>query len=155
MGGQTLQKLSRPSKRDALRLVIGGLAKHFSPTTTFVVNGVPTTVSDLTKLFQSIVDALDSAQKAKADFAAKVKAAMDASASSRPVFQAVKDNVLVQLGHDLAALGDFGFKPRKRAKTTVATKDGAVKKAKATKTARHTLGPKARLKVKAQVTLPP
>ena len=72
-----------------------------------------------------------------------------------PTIQALKDLLLAQFGNASQTLADFGLSPRKeRAPMTVEQKAAAAAKRKATRAARGTTGPKAKLAIKGTVPAP-
>jgi hypothetical protein len=73
----------------------------------------------------------------------------DAVAAARAMIAALKPYLRVRLGKNNPALqSEFGVPPAKKTQKTVAVKSTAIAKAKATRVARHTMGPKQKTSVK-------
>ena len=141
--------------RTMVAFLIAGIAKRFTNTTQVAFGGTTYTPAQLTQLFQSLVDLYDSVTAAKATYEAKLQAA---AAQEVPLVEIVKGfraYLLLNYGKQPDVLSDFGQKPRKTPTTlTTAEKVAAVELRKQTRTARHTTGAKAKLKIKAQVAEP-
>ena len=109
----------------------------------------PTTLEDY---FQARIDAASAIVTARA---AWLKAIADYEAlydDANVVRQDLKQLVRGAFGRDSPQLADFGFAPRKSVTWTEAKKAAAVAKRAATRAARGTRGPKARLAIKGDAT---
>ena len=70
------------------------------------------------------------------------------------LIQDLGDYVRAVHGNTNVVLSEFGMTPRKRAKSTVATKLEAIAKSAATRVARHTAGPKQKANIHGEVPPP-
>ena len=148
---------TKPTKATALAGVlalIAGIQKHF-PTGSLTVGNVVFTTAALILLLQGQADAMTAqttAQKTADDAMTALRALQTRNG---PIIQALKDLLLAQFGSASQTLADFGLSPRKvRAPMTVAQKAAAAAKSKATRAARGTAGPKAKLAIKGVVPAP-
>ena len=147
----------KPTKATALagmQALIAGIQKHF-PTGQLTVGNVVFTIAALVLLLQGQVDAMTSqttAQKTADDEMTTLRALQ---IKNGPTILALKDLLLAQFGSSSQTLADFGLEPRKaRAPMTVEQKAAAAAKRKATRAARGTAGPKAKLAIKGTVPTP-
>jgi hypothetical protein len=140
----------------ALTLVgfIAGMKKHYAGQT-IMLDGKSWVVDALEAFFQSGVDAVTGAADAAVAKTTAVKNARDTVAQVRPVAKAFKKAVLAAYGGDPTALADFELSDPKQAVKTPAVKDAAAKKAKATRRALGTMGPKQKEKAKKQLASQP
>jgi hypothetical protein len=148
---------NKTNRGSRLRKTIAGILKYF-PNLTVTLAGVSYTSNDLIKLFQSDIDTSTVSANAKAAWLADVQLERDSHRKVDPVFRHFRSWVITQLGDTQDAaqkLDDFGFAPRKTRKKTAEKKAAAAVKAKATRTARHTMGSLQRKSVTSavQVTL--
>jgi len=147
----------KPTKATALagmQALIAGIQKHF-PTGSLTVGNVVFTVAALVLLLQGQVDAMTAqmTQQKTADDA--LTALRELQTQNGPTIQALKDLLIAQFGSASQTLADFGLEPRKaRAPMTVAQKAAAAAKSEATRAARGTKGPKAKLAIKGTVPAP-
>jgi len=148
---------NKASRQRRLRLVLEGIDKHFRDLNSFKLGGASIASGDLKGLIQSDIDASDASVQTRAKLREDVKVERDLHAKVNPILRSLKFFVIAQFGETANAsttLADFGFSPRKSAKKTVATKTVATEKTKATRTLRHTMGPKQKAKVKGTVPAP-
>jgi len=148
---------NKASRQRRLRLVLEGIDKHFRDLNSFKLGGASIASGDLKGLIQSDIDASDATVQTRAKLREDVKVERDVHAKVNPVLRSFKFFVIAQFGETANAsttLADFGFSPRKSTKKTVATKTVATEKTKATRTLRHTMGPKQKAKVKGTVPAP-
>ncbi|HTQ41481.1 MAG TPA: hypothetical protein VMI75_01915 [Polyangiaceae bacterium] len=129
---------------------IAGLKKHYAGQTV-MLDGKSYTADALELLFQSCVDAETGAVQATVAKTTAVKQARDSAAQVRPVASAFKKAVLAAYGADPTTLADFDLEPPKQAVKTPAVKQAAAEKAKATREALGTKGPKQKEKAKKQI----
>lgn len=146
--------VTRAARQNRLRLILSGLQKHFSGVTTITLGGATVVLADLAKRIQADIDAGDTFVKTKAQLAEDVQAERASHQDLDPDLRLLKLLVIAQSGDTKDAsttLADFGFEPRKTVKKSLAVKTLAADKADATRTARHTMGPVARSKVKGTI----
>jgi hypothetical protein len=134
---------------------MAGVDEHLANVTTVTLAGADVALSQVKALLQADIDASDASVHAKANLTAVVQKERDSHASLEPTLRLFKSYVVSHFGdtNDASSvLSDFGLKPRASTKKTLATKSEAAEKAKATRVARHTMGPKEKAKIKG--TLP-
>jgi hypothetical protein len=129
-----------------------GLTKNHKKTDKFVVEGRELTVGELAALLDGRVQAAQAVDLKRREHSAAVAACRATVAESRPVVSGVRTQLISQLGATSPALADYGIPPRKtRQAATVEKLAVKVAKGKATRTVRHTVGPKKRLSIKGTV----
>jgi hypothetical protein len=144
---------NKTTRADRIRKIKAGLQKYY-PTTSLKVGGTDVQPAAMQSQLQGDIDANDASRQAKANWIVTVNAAKQADASIAPILRTVRNRVLADFGdapNAEAVLADFGYAPRKKGVTSVQTKADAIAKSKATREARHTMGPKAKLQVKGVV----
>jgi hypothetical protein len=144
---------NKTTRANQIRQVKAGLAKHFA-NTPVVLAGTTYQPAALQKFLQADVDANDASTAARAAWIAAVKAARSADDETDVVLRAIHAMVTAQHGEAQDAetvLVDFGYAPRRKVTRTVEEKTAAVAQAKATREARHTMGPRAKAKVRGVV----
>jgi hypothetical protein len=144
-------KVTKATLEQRIRGLIAGTQKH-PPTGSLTVGGGTYTATALVQLLQSLADALAAVDSAKASWQDALKNATDVKAKVGPVVQAYRSWVVVTYGNAPSTLADYGVTPRKvRAPLTAEQKVAAAAKAKATRTARNTMGKKQKKSVKGTV----
>jgi hypothetical protein len=122
--------------------MIAGLQKYFAGQT-LVLAGESVKVDDLIKEFTAFAAQLNSANAAHLAWLAQVKALDETTDTEiNPRFVTLHRFLEGRFGMASASLGDFGMKPRKARARTAAQKAATAQKSAATRTARHTLGPR-------------
>jgi hypothetical protein len=142
---------NKTTRQARLRKLLEGMSQHLANVTSFTFAGVVYTPADLKKLIQADIDAADASVQAKANLSTAVQIEHNSHAKVNPVLRLFKFYVITLFGDAKDAsstLADFGLQPRKSTPKTVATKAEAIVKTKATRTARHTSGPKQKAQVK-------
>jgi hypothetical protein len=148
---------NKPTRQDRLRKVLSGMQLHFTGITALTLAGVSHAVAELEKDIQDDIAATDATDKAHASLTQTVDAAKASHAAVDPLVSGVKQYVLLNWGNTEAAsavLADFGWTPRKKPVVKPATKVAAAGKAKATRTARGTKGPKQKAAIVAEPAAP-
>jgi hypothetical protein len=126
-------------------LLIAGIQKHlFSATLTLA--GASYTGAALVALLEARVSAVGGSITAKAAYSAAVKAEEVELVETQAVVNALR-RTLLAMYTDASTLGDFGLSPPKKPSVTPAQRVVAAAKAKATRTARHTMGSQQKKKV--------
>jgi hypothetical protein len=140
----------KPSKAKTLAGVtalIAGTQKHFS-TGSLTVGNVAYAPAVLIALFQSLIDAMAKQTAAKVSAKDAQTELLAVQTQVDPVVQAYKELLVAMFGQSSQMLADFGLGPRKKpAPLTVEQKAVKAAKAKATRIARGTKGPKAKLAI--------
>jgi hypothetical protein len=132
--------------------VIAGIQKHLQNVSSLPLVGSTYTPADLVKLVQSRIDATGQADATKATWHSSVLAGEALNTKLTPVLRALRQYVINVFGAASPVLADFGFAPPKSATRTPEEKAAATAKAKATRTARHTMGKVQKKTVKGNVT---
>jgi hypothetical protein len=117
-----------------------------------LVDGTTYTESSAVALFQSRVTAATNVVTARAAYQAAVKAADAVETATAATVSGLVEAIYVACGNDPAALADFNLPVRKKGSLTPAQLLAASAKAKATRAARHTMGPKQKLAITGTVT---
>jgi hypothetical protein len=146
---------SKPSKAATLaraQAFIAGAKKRF-PNGTFSLGNATFTTATLVQLFESLVEAINAANAAKASARDVVAAMRSTEAKVTPVLRDFQRFVRVSFGTTTEALADFGLEPPKaRVPKTTEQKAAAAAKQKATREARGTASKKQKAAVKGKVT---
>jgi len=133
--------------------LIAGIQKYL-PNATFFIDGQSTSVSEVVATVQGRVDADNAVLTAEAAFHGAVETGRTTLASTDAYVTAVRQQVLAMVASP-PAQAELHVSPRKRpAPRTVEQKVVAAAKAKATREARGTKGPKARLEITGTVQSP-
>jgi hypothetical protein len=122
--------------------LLAGVQKFLSQYTSLSVGSQSMTPAAIVQVLQNRINANQAVQAAEAARTAAVKANRDERASTATFEQALRQVVRGMYSQSADTLAVFGMKPRKSSQTSVATKSEAVAKNKATRVARHTMGPK-------------
>ncbi|HEY8038287.1 MAG TPA: hypothetical protein VIF15_00765 [Polyangiaceae bacterium] len=146
---------NKPNTINRNRQAIAGIQKHFATAPTIVLDGKPTKPADAIAILQTAIDATDGTTAADTALHTAVAAEKAAVAGANAVRKALKTLVFNAFGPAADAVTDFGFTKPKKATPTVAVKAGAVAKRAATRTARHTMGPKQEAKITGETQVPP
>ena len=139
---------TKPSQTVRVSALIAGLTKHFSNVPSVTFGGASHTFAEIEQELQGILSVLTDVVAARAALKAKVLAEKAQAATQNAFLSAYRAFVLSYFGKDPVALADFGLAPPKaRALQTVEAKVLKVKKALATRAARHTMGKRQKAKI--------
>jgi hypothetical protein len=143
-----------PNKNTALALdqkAIQGVNKYFAKAKTLTVAGTSYTPAALKAVLQAEIDAIKALDAAMAQIKQLVAETRAARLEATATRKGLRAHVLGNYGASaVQMLGDFGMAaPKSTGKKTAQVKAEAVTKAKATREARHTMGKKQRLAIKA------
>ena len=137
-----------------LLALIAGTQKHF-PTGSLTVGNVVFTPAALIALLQSLIDALTKRGAAVVSARDSLVQLRAVQVQVDPVIQGYRDLLVAMFGQAGQPLADFGLAPHKaRAPLSVEQKAAAKAKADATRKARGTKGPKAKLAITGTVAVP-
>lgn len=127
--------------------VQNGIDKDLAKMATIQLAGTAYKPAALTALFQADADAMAATDAARAALSQAVAKEKAVHKQTQVVYSALRSFLIGYFGKQaVATLGDFGMTaPKTTATKTVTTKAVAVAKAKATRAARGTKGPKAKL----------
>jgi hypothetical protein len=141
-----MPKSNRTTLQDRNRKMAAATQKYLANLVHIFVAGVAYTPPQIVKILMDDTNAADAATTAKAQFHDAVVAARAQRALLRPFMPGFRSFVLNQF-KDEGIIAEFGFS-RKQTTRKVADKAAAATKAKATRTARHTMGKVQRKNVK-------
>jgi hypothetical protein len=144
---------NRATQQDRERKIVAAIQKYLMAIASILIRGVSYTPAQIITLLQNDIAAADAATKAKAALHDAVIAAKAQRATTGPFLTGFRTYVLNQF-KDASIISDFGFTPQKAPARTVANKATAATKAKATRTARHTMGAKQKKSVTGTTTAP-
>jgi hypothetical protein len=148
-------KLKKVEQQAADQKLIDGLTKHATFLPTLVIGSTSYKTADIIGTLQARIDARNATASSRATWQAAVQAERDQRAKTQTVVSGLQQAVQVAFAGSIDALADFGLKPRKPRVMTPEQKTEAAAKAKATREARHTMGPKQKAKIKGTVSTDP
>jgi len=136
-------KQNAAQQQAADQAMIDGFTKHQAVIPpSLLIAGAPVTTASVISTLQSRIAARTAVTLAEAAFHAAVKANQDEQAKTKVLVSGARTAVAVMFAGQITALADFDLKPRKApAPRTPAQKAASAAKAKATREARHTMGP--------------
>ena len=148
-------KTSKSNRITADQKLIDGIKKHLSGVSLMVLGQTLTDVQSVAVL-QARIDAANNSIAVRAALQSAVKAERTEVANTKTVVAALRKAILIMFGDNADTLSDFGLvPPKKRTMPTVAKKTAAVKRAKATRAARHTMGKKQKAQIHGEVATTP
>jgi hypothetical protein len=143
MAGRT----NRATKQARDGQVIAGIEKDLQNVASLPLDGETYTPTSLVAFIQSRIDAANEVAAAKAAWIAATKRYATIDAKATGVVTGLKQYVMNAFGKTSPKLADFGFAARKVTTLTTEQKQQAVEKRAATRKARGTLGPVAKLAI--------
>jgi hypothetical protein len=148
-------KLKKVEQQAADQKLIDGLTKHAAFLPTVAIGSTSYKTADLIGTLQARIDARDAAVSSRATWRAAVQAEHDQRAKTQVQVSGLRQALQVAFAGSIDNLADFGLAPRKPLVVTPEAKVEATAKAKATRIARHTMGPKAKAKITGTVDTAP
>jgi hypothetical protein len=140
--------ISKATNQTNERQALVGIDKYFKEGTVIPILGTSYMPVQLKAAIQADLDAAAVTQTAHASWLLAVQEERTAHATAHGVLLGLKSYLVSQYGKTkVDVLTDFGFTTPKVPRTTPATQVAAAAKAKATRKARGTLGPKQRLAI--------
>jgi hypothetical protein len=128
--------------------LIDGLQKHATTIPSLLIAGATVPATTLITTLQSRMTARANTMSARAALEAAIQAEKEESAQSQALVSGTKQALKVMFAGQIPELADFGLKaPKARTPLTPEEKVAVAAKAKATRAARHTIGPKAKAKI--------
>jgi hypothetical protein len=125
-----------------------GITKYLSSVSTLILDGTSFTVADLTKLLASAATSATVTADAKGQYQAAVKAEGITRSQILTALEALQRYVVSQYGKtNVAVLNAFGFSTTPAKKPSSQTNAVKVQKIRATRTARHTMGPRQKAQI--------
>jgi hypothetical protein len=145
-----MPKTSQAVRVARARSVIRGVEKRFSPRTTYNVNGTPFTGAEIAAVFRRYMDAVEALSAARAAYGAAVAAERFAARNAAELTAGLKVAVRSVLGLTPETFADFGWEiPKTTGPKTLRGKVEGAMKARGTRKARKTMGPRQRQKIRA------
>jgi hypothetical protein len=133
--------------------LVAGTKQHFSTASSLTFGNGTFTPAQVEAFLQTLIDLRTAVDDAKSATKAKIVAEAAQAPSLRSQMAAFVTYVKATFGNSPDALADFGLKPKKaRAPLTIGQQAAAAAKRAATRAARHTMGSKAKQKVKGTIT---
>ena len=144
----TTRQPNRAKEVTALTGLISGAKKRLTGVTQVTLAGATITIAVLLSDLQGLLDQIAGVEAARAAFQSKLEAFNTQAPAVRALASAFTAFVRVTFGNQADVLGDFAMAPRKTPPPkTLEQKQAAAAKALATRKARGTTGPKAKLKI--------
>jgi hypothetical protein len=145
----TNTKSNAQQQQTADQALIDGFTKHAATIpSSLLIGGVQIPTTTVISTLQARIAARAATAPAKASYQALVKADQDERASTKALVSGARQAILLMFAGQIATLADFALKPRKvPAPLTPEQQAAKVAKAKATRAARHTMGPAQKAKI--------
>jgi hypothetical protein len=150
----SISKISRVSRDAADQKMIDGMNKHLSQLASLPVGNTSYTPAQIVQFYQDRLATSQAAVDATAQRTAAIKADVDKQADTRSTARAFRKIVSGMFAQSPDVLATFGLAPPKVPIRSVDEKTSAVAKAKATRSARHTMGPRQKAKIHGSVPDP-
>ncbi len=144
---ETVMNTNRTNQIAADQTLADGLTKNAGILGTFGFGGKQLKPADVVLVLQGRIAAQQAATAAKAGLNAAATTLDNELTNTRALIKAVKQALRALFVDDITTLATFGLAPNKVTIPKPATKVAAATKAKATRVARGTKGPKARLAI--------
>jgi len=128
--------------------IIAAVDKYFANAAQMAIAGKTFTPATLKAAFQSEIDANNTADSTRAVYKQQIAEAKAVRRDTRALRESLRTYILGNYGPAaVTMLEDFGMSPKTRSAPTTETMAEAVKKARATREARHTMGRKEKLAI--------
>jgi hypothetical protein len=144
----TKSRINRSQSQAADASLSTGLVKHEPTLASFVIAGATVKTTDLITILQNRQNSAKAVESTRAIWQAAVAANRSLRAQSNATVSGVKQALHVMFAGSPDTLADFGLTPHKPYVVLPAVKVASAAKAKATRTARHTLGAKQKAGIK-------
>ncbi len=145
----TLVDKKRATQQAADQAMIDGLTKNAATIGSLLIGGKTFTVAQAIALVQTALTASKTVVINHTALEASLQAETAVRTQNKPFFDGLTQTVQAMFAGQVSTLGDFGLTGRKVPVVSPETRVAAAAKAKATRIARGTKGPKARLAVTA------
>jgi hypothetical protein len=130
----------------AIPKTVTGLRKHFAGQA-LTLNGRELAVEAVISQLDGVLKQIARAKAAWTAWKQELRTADAAVASAALLLSAVRELARARLGKKSVSVEDFGMKPYRYGKRTLATRLKAAAKSKATRAERHTMGPRQKAKI--------
>ncbi len=141
----TLVDKKRATQQAADQSMIDGLTKNAASIGSLLIGGRTYTVAEAIALVQAALTASKTVVVNHTVLEDSLQAETTVRTENKPFFDGLTQTVQTMFAGQVSTLGDFGLKGRKPRVVAPATRVAAAQKAAATRKARGTKGPKARL----------
>jgi uncharacterized protein involved in exopolysaccharide biosynthesis len=135
------------TEQNADQQLITGMQSRLPATFSTTLSGQTFTLVQIVALLQARIDARNKVTSARGAYKLALAQLAALLASDKDPMVALKRLLLAMFAGQADALADLGVAEPKTTTRSVAEKQASVEKAKATRTARHTMGPKAKLAI--------
>jgi hypothetical protein len=143
MGSNTPRR-NRSDQTTAERALLEGLLKHAQAVPSLLIAGVWIPNGDMIAALQARLDTAEAVRSTRAIWMAAVQAERAERARTRRFVSNLRQVLLVAFDEQVDTLADFGLTPRRQHGRTPDESLAVAAKSRATRAARHTLGPKQR-----------
>jgi hypothetical protein len=150
--GSNTPKNNRIDQTTAEQTLIDGFNKHAAAIPGMMIGGVTLAPKDIVATLQSRIDSARAALSTKATWQTAIRTDRTLRDTTKTLVSGAKQGVLLAFAGKLDMLADFGLTPRASAVRTPEQKIAAAAKARATRAARHTMGPKQKAAIKGTVS---
>jgi hypothetical protein len=149
MSTKSNSKLNVTQQNAADQALVDGFNKHQATLpASLIIGGVAVPTATIISTLSSRIAARAAVVPARATYQALVQANRDELSKSKALVSGAREALKVMFAGQVETLADFGLKPRKApTPRTPEQKAVSVAKAKATRAARHTMGPKEKAKI--------
>lgn len=151
----TKNDATKQHQQTADQNLAAGLQKHAATLPSLLIAGNNVQTTSIITTVQSRMTARVNTATALAAYRTALASEQQTIAQSKAIVSGTKQALKVMYAGQLATLGDFGLKaPKPRTPMTPEQKVAAAAKAKATREARHTMGPKEKAKITGATVAP-
>ncbi len=151
----TINKAARVNEVAALQQLVDGLTQNAATAPSVVLAGVTLKPGDIVAKIQARLAVAKAVTSAAATWHGAVQTDNAAAEQLKPLVATVKQTLIAAYSTQLDVLAEFGLAPRKKPVVSPATRTAAALKAKATRTARGTMGKVQKAAITAPVTITP
>jgi hypothetical protein len=146
--GSNTPKRNRSDQATAERALLAGLLKHAQAVPSLLIAGVWISNGDMVARLQARLDTAGAVQSTRATWIAAVQEERAERARTRRFVSNLRQVLLVAFDEQVDALADFGLTTRRQHARTPDENLGVTTKSRATRAARHTMGPKQRAAIR-------
>ena len=150
--GINTPKQNRIMETAADQRLIDGFNKHSALISSLMIQGAVQPAQTITGTLQKRIDASNKTLSSKATWTLAVESEHSVRETTATFVAAVRQTLVLFLAGQTDVLADFGLTPRAKPVATPDELVARVAKAKATRAARHTMGPRQKADIKGTVT---
>ena len=148
----TNSRENRMQQQSSDQSLSDGLTKHLATLPSFTIGSASFKAADIITSLQERISTAGTVDSTRATWQTAVKANRDQRAKTNSLISGVRQTLQTMFAGSIDTLADFGLKPRKTpAAMPPEERAAAVAKARATRRARSTMGPKQKAKIKGTV----